>query len=866
MKFQIGLRSLIGIDDIADEQPPGFSSWLPYNTWTSGVSAVKPVSVGTTSLTSVLYLQEPGDATAISVNDIHQGQIGDCFLLSSIGELALFHSTAITNMIHANADGTETVTLYTAANGSLPTYGTASFKSVSVTVDNTFLSYGVNSGATQDVVNGQKEIWVQVMEKAVATLCGGYNAIANGGNPMIAMEELTGCTSTYMSPASLTVQLLQSYIAAGDPIVMDTASSSGLPYNLDGNHAYMFESLTTVNGTPMVQLGNPWGSSYNPSLIPLSNLSSGIVEVDVGRYSGGSVIAPATLSIAATSASKAEGNSGSTPFTFTVTRSGNTAIASSANWAVTGSGANAASAADFTGNALPTGTVSFAAGETSKIITVNVAGDTTVEPDEGFTVTLSGAAANTTLTTATASGTILNDDIAPATLSIAATSASKAEGNSGSTPFTFTVTRSGNTAIATSANWAVTGSGAIAASAADFTGNALPTGTVSFAAGETSKIITVNVAGDTTVEPDEGFTVTLSGAAANTTLATATANGTILNDDTSSSNVLTTGTDTFIGGSGNDTIVAKNGTLNTADRIDGGAGTNTLQLSGGGQFDLRAPTQLVGIQIVTAAEGQAAGSASADGRQTVYLRNGLNVTVNVTSGTPASGNANPESITIYGATDNDVINLGNGNSTVVVGSSGETVNCGGGTSLIQATTGVAGALINGGTDTSSLPNIRLITTLEITNGGTATLNAATSKVLVKLDAATNLTLSKMSFVAVCGSAGADTITAMAPNQALTGGAGADTLIGSSMYGDTFADTVAGLNGDTIKLFGGTDVIDLIGLASSTAKLSYSGTSTTGTLSASDGTQTAKINFTGSYSAANFVPVADGHGGTAILYH
>jgi len=745
MKFQIGLRSLIGIDDIADEQPPGFSSWLPYNTWTSGVSAVKPVSVGTTSLTSVLYLQEPGDATAISVNDIHQGQIGDCFLLSSIGELALFHSTAITNMIHANADGTETVTLYTAANGSLPTYGTASFKSVSVTVDNTFLSYGVNSGATQDVVNGQKEIWVQVMEKAVATLCGGYNAIANGGNPMIAMEELTGCTSTYMSPASLTVQLLQSYIAAGDPIVMDTASSSGLPYNLDGNHAYMFESLTTVNGTPMVQLGNPWGSSYNPSLIPLSNLSSGIVEVDVGRYSGGSVIAPATLSIAATSASKAEGNSGSTPFTFTVTRSGNTAIASSANWAVTGSGANAASAADFTGNALPTGTVSFAAGETSKIITVNVAGDTTVEPDEGFTVTLSGAAANTTLTTATASGTILNDD-------------------------------------------------------------------------------------------------------------------------TSSSNVLTTGTDTFIGGSGNDTIVAKNGTLNTADRIDGGAGTNTLQLSGGGQFDLRAPTQLVGIQIVTAAEGQAAGSASADGRQTVYLRNGLNVTVNVTSGTPASGNANPESITIYGATDNDVINLGNGNSTVVVGSSGETVNCGGGTSLIQATTGVAGALINGGTDTSSLPNIRLITTLEITNGGTATLNAATSKVLVKLDAATNLTLSKMSFVAVCGSAGADTITAMAPNQALTGGAGADTLIGSSMYGDTFADTVAGLNGDTIKLFGGTDVIDLIGLASSTAKLSYSGTSTTGTLSASDGTQTAKINFTGSYSAANFVPVADGHGGTAILYH
>ena len=37
--------------------------------------------------------------------------------ISSIGELALNHPAAITNMIHVNANGTETVTLYTAANG-----------------------------------------------------------------------------------------------------------------------------------------------------------------------------------------------------------------------------------------------------------------------------------------------------------------------------------------------------------------------------------------------------------------------------------------------------------------------------------------------------------------------------------------------------------------------------------------------------------------------------------------------------------------------------------------------------------------------------------------------------------------------------
>ena len=77
---------------------------------------------------------------------------------------------------------------------------------------------------------------------------------------------------------------------------------------------------------------------------------------------------------------------------------------------MTGSGANPAAAADFTGGVFPTGTVSFAAGETSKTITVNVAGDSTVESAENFTVTLSNPSAGTAIGTAAATGTILNDD------------------------------------------------------------------------------------------------------------------------------------------------------------------------------------------------------------------------------------------------------------------------------------------------------------------------------------------------------------------------------------------------------------------------------------------------------------------------
>ncbi|HMV63452.1 MAG TPA: Calx-beta domain-containing protein [Zoogloea sp.] len=226
------------------------------------------------------------------------------------------------------------------------------------------------------------------------------------------------------------------------------------------------------------------------------------------------------LGIAALTGAQAEGNSGSTPFTFTVTRSGNLSGSASAAWAVSGGSANAT---DFVGGVLPTGTVTFAAGESSKTVTVNVVGDTVGEADETFNVTLANVT-GATVTTATASATILNDD---ALLNIATVTASAAEGSSGSTPFGFTITRSGNTAGVSSVKWAVSGGSAVAA---DFSGSVLPSGTVSFAAGETTKTITVNVAGDTALEADESFNVVLS-AASGATLGTATASALILNDD-----------------------------------------------------------------------------------------------------------------------------------------------------------------------------------------------------------------------------------------------------------------------------------------------------------------------------------------------
>lgn len=137
-------------------------------------------------------------------------------------------------------------------------------------------------------------------------------------------------------------------------------------------------------------------------------------------FSGGS---GTTLAIAPTDAVKAEGDAGNTSFTFTITRTGDTTGATSVDFAVSGD----ADAADF-GGTLPSGTVNFAANDTSQVVTVNVSGDTDSETDESFTVTLSNPTGGATITTATANGTIQNDD------GVAFTPISTIQGSGASSP------------------------------------------------------------------------------------------------------------------------------------------------------------------------------------------------------------------------------------------------------------------------------------------------------------------------------------------------------------------------------------------------------------------------------------------------
>jgi predicted extracellular nuclease len=229
-----------------------------------------------------------------------------------------------------------------------------------------------------------------------------------------------------------------------------------------------------------------------------------------------------SLSIAATSADKAEGDANTTPFTFTVTRSNSLTGTLSASYSVTGSGASPADAADFDGGTFPSGTVNFADSESTQVITVNVAGDTTFEQAEGFTVTLSNPSSGT-ISTATADGNIQNDDAAPPTptISINAPSVAEAAG-----PLTFRVSLSQTSVSNVTFNYA-TGTGT-ASAGSDYTAIGATAGQIN--AGDLFIDIPVTLVDDAVVESNETVVLDITGVA-NANPASVSGTGTITNDD-----------------------------------------------------------------------------------------------------------------------------------------------------------------------------------------------------------------------------------------------------------------------------------------------------------------------------------------------
>lgn len=118
------------------------------------------------------------------------------------------------------------------------------------------------------------------------------------------------------------------------------------------------------------------------------------------------VLGDAAPRLSINSVSRAEGQSGTTAFAFTVSLSHILPTTASVRYSTGNSSAVAGS--DYTAvlNALAT----FNAGETAKTVTILARGDRAREPAERFTVTLASASPNVTISQGVGTGTILNDD------------------------------------------------------------------------------------------------------------------------------------------------------------------------------------------------------------------------------------------------------------------------------------------------------------------------------------------------------------------------------------------------------------------------------------------------------------------------
>jgi hypothetical protein len=248
--------------------------------------------------------------------------------------------------------------------------------------------------------------------------------------------------------------------------------------------------------------------------------------------------------------------------------------------------------------------------------------------------------------------------------------------------------------------------------------------------------------------------------------------------------------------------------------------------------------------------------------------------VNVASITPAAGNANTPGITIVGASDADVINLGAGADIVTLGSAAESVNGGAGAATVNAVAATATALLHGGPGTLAL---------DIAGGGTASLNSADTGVTD-----VNLAASSQAWVFTANaqaglyiddqSSTADTLTAGGAHQVIAGGAaGKLTVIDSAAGVDTFRDASTLMNGDTVENFAsGYNTLNLTDLSAAHASATFTENAqgTAGQLTVTDGTHTAAITlfgqfmaagFSGTAAAAGFSLSADSLSGTDVRY-
>ncbi|MBX3712347.1 MAG: putative Ig domain-containing protein [Lysobacter sp.] len=321
-----------------------------------------------------------------------------------------------------------------------------------------------------------------------------------------------GYTGTVQNP-TLTLATPSGTAIQGAPFSQTLSTTGGVT-----PHTYQLETGTFPAGISISSAGVVSGTTAAapgnyPVTLRVTDASTGPgVYFELENYTL-TVSPPPSVSIAVSPASVSE--DGATNLTFTVTRSLNLTSPTVVNITTSGT---ATSGVDYTGGVA---TVTIPAGATTATIIIDPTVDGTVEADETVILTVAAGTGYTVGAPASATGTILNDDVPSATISVSPAAVAE----DGAPNLVYTVTLNQAAFAATTVNYTI---GGTATNGTDYATIASP---LVIPAGNTTGTITVNPTADATIEADETVILTLAAGAGYTVGVPNSATGTILNDD-----------------------------------------------------------------------------------------------------------------------------------------------------------------------------------------------------------------------------------------------------------------------------------------------------------------------------------------------
>jgi hypothetical protein len=251
--------------------------------WFLGTDLPSTDVKGTSDATYEMHKGPLFGADGPSYHDVNQGQLGDCWFVATLAEVALQDPSAIESMIKINHNGTygvrffvDGVADYVTVNRELPTADEPLWK----------------NGSDLKFANGAPgtPLWAELVEKAFAQLNAEPDAVhgdtlgkaANAyvgiddGYPQKALAEITGQTSDWYGSDKLVFDAAKigAALDSGEEVEL-VAPKGAEDYNNHLVDDHIFSVIGYDASTEEFTLRNPWGSRAEAEASPMTfNMSA----------------------------------------------------------------------------------------------------------------------------------------------------------------------------------------------------------------------------------------------------------------------------------------------------------------------------------------------------------------------------------------------------------------------------------------------------------------------------------------------------------------------------------------------------------------------------------------------------------------